>query len=288
MKVKKNGIRIIIAAGSLVLLLCVALLWSQSLMQKQYVDIATTVVELDIDGLVKGSDLIVEGEITEISDPIIIQPLAESEPSIFTDYSIRISKTYRGAAKDEIVNLRLQGGETEKVVVTSDAEPQLKLGENYVFFLERPVWGSRYHVAGDYYYPVGGSQGVLNEVKKERLSITDEANQKAEADHYIQTDTEVFLTNAPYIKEKQTYIMQENVELFSEQGLSSKINALNEAFPMDPYRLVREMEPDLVAELENKEISEESYLEQMQKAYPYATVLETFPAQDQAKTYGLS
>lgn len=110
---------------------------------------------------VEYAQLIVIGTVTGAETPILIQPKdGELEQSrYFTDYTVQIDKVLFNAAYNsgnddadmQDITIRTDSGAGTKVLCIYEFEPELKIGETYLFFLENESDRSVYKTGNDYY-----------------------------------------------------------------------------------------------------------------------------------------
>ena len=120
--------------------------------------------EYSLDELVKYSDLIVFGEVIDISKPFEIIPAGGGDSSIFTDYKINIDTVIKDefGGIDNSIILRFQGGRIGNETVEMEDIEDLNIGDKHILFLEKPKTGGGYITDEDYYLLRGGAQGIFD------------------------------------------------------------------------------------------------------------------------------
>ena len=235
-----------------------------------FVDVSGSMPEYSLVELTEESDLIIKGTISNKSEPIAIRPANGGADTLYTDFEIQVEETYRGEADGDKVILRLQGGETEKLVVHSDLEPDVDVGESYVFFLFRPVPNGREITERDFYYLVASYMGLMSEYPVSDIAMDESAVDEQE---FNEPEQRLF-TNAQLVLDNNDVVIQENDEVIKEDEISEVIMGINEETPVDTDWRMEGMAPELAEKLENEEISLEEFEEEYIKEYPYATVID--------------
>lgn len=123
-------------------------------------------VSYDTRGFVEHSGLILVGTVSGASEPILIKPdsMALEGAKYFTDYYVEPGEVLfdsgEGGMASEIITVRTEGGAGNEVLMVSDDDPELKIGSQYLFFLERDYEWSRYNTGDDYYVIIGAINGT--------------------------------------------------------------------------------------------------------------------------------
>ena len=116
--------------------------------------------EMSVEDLFVQSTLAVRGSVTGSGTSFVVE-----SPSgmrlIYTDYPVTVTETVRGTA-GETVTLRMPGGTVGRLEQIYTIGPELRTGEEYLLFLYQPGMGGGFNTAGDYYYILGLTQGVLS------------------------------------------------------------------------------------------------------------------------------
>lgn len=124
---------------------------------------------------VEYAQLIVIGTVTGVETPILVQPKGgELEQSrYFTDYEVRVDRVLFNATDNgnddaamQDITIRTDSGAGTKVLCIYEYEPELKIGETYLFFLENESDRSVYKTGDDYYIlstRAGGAWDILEE-----------------------------------------------------------------------------------------------------------------------------
>ncbi len=118
----------------------------------------------DLDALTWASNWIVRGRVVEVLPPqrfpAEMGPLGSQTPRevldawIYTDYVIAVDDVYRGAPRDTIV-VRQSGGTIGSITVESPEDAELRVGDEWIFFLVPPDWDQ----PGDALWTTGVGQG---------------------------------------------------------------------------------------------------------------------------------
>ncbi|MCL2842796.1 MAG: hypothetical protein FWE28_04925 [Oscillospiraceae bacterium] len=111
------------------------------------------------DTLMEGASLVVHGRATGASEPFFVESTYGGR-TIFTDYYIRIYETLRGVPSAWEIIVRVEGGSADGMVIQSQLEDLFVTGNEYLLFLNVPG-GGVFDTPGDYYYIVGGPNGVF-------------------------------------------------------------------------------------------------------------------------------
>lgn len=101
---------------------------------------ATTVVELELDELVKLSDAIVVADVKETEAYL-------DEGRVFTKIVLSVREVWKGEETKEITVVHL-GGRTEKLATRVHGMPTFQVGERTLVFLERPKGHPHFVVTG--------------------------------------------------------------------------------------------------------------------------------------------
>jgi len=107
---------------------------------------ATTVMRVPLDEMVRGSDLIVMAEVTDIS----VTDVAEDVSGPFTKVRLKVSMVLKGHHSAPFLTLRLRGGSSGPWTLRVPGTPGFEKGEEVVLFLESTGRG---------YVPAGLSLG---------------------------------------------------------------------------------------------------------------------------------
>lgn len=118
----------------------------------------------DLRHLVWASNWIVRGRVVEERPaqrfPAENGPLGDQTPQeyydtqIYTDYVLAVDQVFRGHPRDTIV-VRRMGGTVDSVTLTSEGQPELRVGDDVVVFLVPPAEPQ----PGDGLWETGGPQG---------------------------------------------------------------------------------------------------------------------------------
>lgn len=118
----------------------------------------------DLRELIWASNWIVRGRVVEALPPQRFSaetgPLGAQTPQqvldarIYTDYVIAVDEVFRGTPRDTIV-VRQSGGTIGSITVESPEDPELRVGDEWIFFLVPPDWDQ----PGDPLWTTGVGQG---------------------------------------------------------------------------------------------------------------------------------
>lgn len=141
-------------------------------------------IEMDLDYLIKNSDLIVTGSV-DIINPSRWNTLDGKLPRettvhtitpdkvIFTDVIFRIDQTIKGQSGENTIRIRSLGGIVGQDQMTVSGVASLEMGKTYLLFLE-PDTGSTADIDPGHYFVRGGLQGVYQVLDGKAISIRDE------------------------------------------------------------------------------------------------------------------
>lgn len=210
----------------------------------QEVSVATTYPDRTLDEMISESSLIIYGTVVSASEPFAISPTNGGDASNFVDYTVSVQEDYRsdGAAPDSVA-VRIQGGLVGNVNMVCENEPVLSIGDSYVFFLYQPGIGGGYNTAGDYYYVLGGENGVYS---------LDSGN----------TDTP-----------NTAALTTEAGDSLSIADLSSKCMELNISDPPNENVMSEEFKNNLDKQLEDGYITQNEYNAALDESETYAEIV---------------
>ncbi len=247
--------------------------------------VSSTYPYFNLSDLIKESDIVIKGVVKEQSVPFKIQPANGGEVSIFTDFKIEVENAYRGE-KSEIVNLRMQGGEIDNLVVIAEDEPNVVIGSTYIFFLYQPFTGGGYNTEGDYYYLTGGHQALFSQLSKsdyiEEMPLKHLEEVRSESSReksFFRDDYMYSNVNFDLLKKNNVTL---SAELFSGNGyiaiseevFASEIEMFNEVVPIDSEYWKNQIRDSLAINLKNGFITQEEYDKAMKFNEPYAKIVE--------------
>lgn len=104
------------------------------------VALATTVVQLDFEQLVKVSDLVVVGEVLSVEG-------VEDGGRVYTHVQVKVDETLKGAAREKLEIIHV-GGRTDHLVTRVAGMPSFTVGERALLLLEQPKGYSHFVVTG--------------------------------------------------------------------------------------------------------------------------------------------
>ena len=104
--------------------------------------LATTLLKLDLAALERHSEQIVAGQIVRLE-------ARQDQGRIFTQVTLRVERAYKGQAKPAAeLTFRQLGGRLGDVATYVPGQPQFRVGEQVLLFLERPQPGLALVVTG--------------------------------------------------------------------------------------------------------------------------------------------
>lgn len=124
--------------------------------------------DYDVIDYVEHSDLIVVGVVESASNALLIKPdeMPLESSMYFTDYRIKPtevlfeSENVPPSSVDDEIDIRTEGGVGQRVLMVAEDDPQLEIGSQYLFFLQRDYAENRYKTDGDYFLIIGAFNGV--------------------------------------------------------------------------------------------------------------------------------
>lgn len=118
----------------------------------------------DLRALTWASNWIVRGRVVEVQPSqrfsAEMGPLGAQTPQefldawIYTDYVVAVEQVFRGTPQEKVV-VRQKGGTIGSVTVESPEYPELRIGDEWIFFLIPPSWDQ----PGDALWATGVTQG---------------------------------------------------------------------------------------------------------------------------------
>ena len=127
--------------------------------EREMVMVNTTFPFFEEEELMARAALIVYGRVVRESNPFWIECYFGSR-TLYRDFYIKPYEILRGETTLDEVVVRIRGGETEDLIYMVTHSPNFQIGEKYLLFLAGPC-GSPFDTPGDYFYIIGGSQGVF-------------------------------------------------------------------------------------------------------------------------------
>lgn len=204
------------------------------------------------DDMLEQSALVVRGRVIGF-DYLTIKPVTGGTPMVFTDYYVELLDTLRGVPYDEKqIIIRAQGGENEKMIMVNE-DLSLTVGEDYLFFLDKPVSGGGYNTEGDYYYITSGSSGAYESSAE---TVKDERGEMVPKTFYPYETSELSKDAIDYLN-------------FMEE-----IKTYNESHPVDEMYRLKRYEKDLQSNLDTGFITQEEYDRSHELIKTYATIVE--------------
>ncbi|MDO4541911.1 MAG: hypothetical protein Q4C00_03645 [Bacillota bacterium] len=205
------------------------------------VAVSTSYPERTMEEMIEESSLIIYGKVTAASDPFAIKPTNGGDAANFVDYTVTPQETYRSPGTvPETVTVRIKGGLVGNVNMVCENEPELALEDSYLFFLYQPGMGGGYNTEGDYYYVLGGENGVYSGVDTSGSSAG------------LSADTGATL----------------DLSSFSE-----KCATLNSSEPARNDSMAEDFKSNMTQRLENGEITQEEYNSTLTEANTYAEIV---------------
>ncbi|MDR1131176.1 MAG: hypothetical protein LBL15_02015 [Oscillospiraceae bacterium] len=210
---------------------------------------------LSIEDMLKQAALVVRGRVLGF-DYLTIKPVLGGSPTVHTDYYIEPLEVLRGepAEKSKPITVRARGGENDKMIVVN-GNLSLIAGQEYLFFLDKPVTGGGYNTKGDYYYVSGGgSIGVF-------VASGDETRKN-------ERGSSVPKTFYPY----EASVL--NDKALDYLSFAAAIRSYNEGHPVDEMFIAERYYRDIKANLESGFITQEEYAQSIACLDIYASIVE--------------
>lgn len=215
------------------------------------VEYTAAMPDFSIEELTERSSLVVLGKVTSISDAFKVRPTNGGDDQIFTYYDVAPIEIFRGDCDGETIRLRLQGGQVGSVLAVTDFEPELQIGEEFIFFLYRPIGGGLTITQDEFYLISGGTQGALKKTTKQNLNDNKLSKSLAAGE-------EVFYTDAALTEGKKT-ILQDLDTVVTLESFKAFTADFNEAMPVDEEFRQKEGEDGLKQNLDNGFITQQEY-----------------------------
>ena len=126
-----------------------------------YDPVAENINDLSVQTEIGFSHLVVEGEITAVSEPFTVTSTKDGNKRNFYEYDVKVTDAIAGSVNNgDTIKLRMPGGLVGNVKTVNSASPKLSIGSKYILMLNKAVLGSGYYVTEDTYYTiVGVNQG---------------------------------------------------------------------------------------------------------------------------------
>lgn len=135
--------------------------------------------------LMEMSALVVHGRVVGRTQAFTVENSFYGASTIFTDYFVEVYEVLRGEVDSTTITVRVEGGATSERTLITTFTPTFIRGGEYLLFLTVPS-GDAFDTQGDYYYIIGGSQGVFERNPIQRFS-------DGEGDiNFIQYETPIF------------------------------------------------------------------------------------------------
>lgn len=225
------------------------------------VSVSSAVQEYSLQSLSEFSSLIAYGKVTYIGKSFLLQN-AYGGTSSYMDVEIKPEHVFRGTA-DETFTLRVSGGLAGNSYTNYEEEPELKLGESYLFYLYKPGYGGGVNGPGDYYYLVGLSQGVYvpvlgdktNGSENDIMFVNCENAEEASASQRAVQN----LSSVNSMEELLNKDLSPLNTALSLSGMEKAYPAFNKRFPVDEGRYRREVTEAWESNLKQGTITQEEY-----------------------------
>lgn len=95
--------------------------------------ISSVMVQLELDELIKSSDVILTGTVTDIGP--VYRGTWQNTQLIFTDVVVEASQLLYGQTSESLV-IQTRGGKIDGSVIIAEDEPEFRLGEETLLFLK--------------------------------------------------------------------------------------------------------------------------------------------------------
>ena len=135
--------------------------------------------------LMEISSLVVHGRVVGRTQAFTVENQFYGASTIFTDYFVEVYEVLRGEAYADTITVRMEGGATNERTLITTFTPTFTRGGEYLLFLTIPS-GDAFDTPGEYYYIIGGSQGVFERSPMQRFS------EDGEVVSFIQYETSAF------------------------------------------------------------------------------------------------
>lgn len=218
-------------------------------------NISGTVAGLTQDDLIERSCLVAIGTVAN-SESFQIQPANGADPSVFTDYTVKVSDITRGEVEADSIIVRVQGGKTETLATVADEEAKLENNKTYLLFLYKPERGGDYNTEGDYYYVTGAFQGAYEIGTDVSVSMNTSFLADTEANNDIQC-----------VNSKDTeaeWLLSDAVE---------NVQEINDKHPADVNYMRDQAHENMRANVESGMMTEEEYNQAIAAEQEYATII---------------
>jgi len=110
--------------------------------------------------LMERAALVIHGRAVGRSSPFFIENIYTGGRSVFTDYRFEVYEVLRGEISSREIVVRMEGGMTQEMRLVVTHTLDFERGVEYLLFLNIPG-GGPFDTPGDYFYIIGGSQGVF-------------------------------------------------------------------------------------------------------------------------------
>lgn len=231
-----------------------------SIEESESSDVVTAVVHTSLlpmsqEDLTELSHLVMTCKLLEISPAFQVKSVGGGITN-FTYYyfqPIKILRDSRSITSEDIVTVRIQGGQVGNLNVVNDTSYGLEEEKEYLLFLYSPTYGGGFTTEGDYYCLTGSQQGVFaleNNISRSENSVYANINLPSE---------------------------EEPITLSSFQ---TTIAQINQAIPPKDAE-ESSYQRFLDAQKENLEsgfISQEEYNQFLEESKQYATILTNEPS----------
>lgn len=215
----------------------------------------------DFPSLIEDSSLVIKARVSDISDAFKIRWVSGGT-SHAMDVTVDVLTVFRGQASDT-VTIRIDGGLVGDVY--EDYEPELYLGNTYLFFLYQPNVGGGLNTEGDYYYATGSSQGIFQQLD-DSASVSNDILKSMQKDNlFINSSISVHndVQISRYQLAKQDTFLQEGsstgTAILSESVFSKSIAAANKVYRINPKRVEEELLDNYNGNLQRGFITQEEY-----------------------------
>lgn len=218
-------------------------------------NISGTVAGLTQDDLIERSCLVAIGTVAN-SESFQIQPANGANPSVFTDYTVKVSDIIRGEAEADSIIVRVQGGKTETLATVADEEAKLEDKKTYLLFLYKPERGGDYNTEGDYYYVTGAFQGAY----------------EIDTDVPISMNTS-FLADTEVSDDIQCVNSKDTETEWSLNDAVENVQEINDEHPADVNYMRDQAHENMRANVESGMMTEEEYNQAIAAEQEYATII---------------
>ena len=124
-----------------------------------------------LEELASGTKYAIIGKVKQVT-PVIVEKNADEHrkyKTIFSDVKIQVEKDLNNLYSEDIISVRIQGGQIGNLKTVAELNPTFKVNERVLFFVAdkepNSIWGDNYYVAGLHLGKYSLSDGDANREK---------------------------------------------------------------------------------------------------------------------------